>query len=509
MAASFARIGWAGAIRGWAGKIPGWTGAVRATGTFAAVGPLATIGALAVLGALAPRAASAAPSPAVLEPHDEVHGTQVLTASVMGSGGDWPNVPWDALAGLAVDPGEYEVHFEATADGPGMALAIPWCAGRTRMALDGAAFAAATGPWIGPVREGRHDVVLRIRVSSYERRIACGGRPEVGPATHTIEGLGRLHFASPAAARGGGEALVFIPPGHDTHKAGTLLVGLHPWNGSMWTYASYDGLFESARAHDVVLLMPSGLGNSLYTADAEDEVLRAIDALEGQVAIDASCVSIWGASMGGAGATTIAFHHPDRFASVISFFGDSQYDLSTYVHALLPDETAAHRVNALDIADNARWLSVWLVHGESDRTSPIRQSAVLASALSQRGFDVRFDRVPDAGHAGSLVARFLGGLVDRAATARIPAVSRVTYRSVRAGDLGAYGVHFVKKNPRGDAYVDVERRRDGVHVLAADGVTSVRLAPGALGTSRDTPPPLVVEPSVHGARGVDVRWDAP
>jgi pimeloyl-ACP methyl ester carboxylesterase len=490
MAASFARVGSAGVI--------------RAIHTVSAIAAIATVG---VLGALAPRSASAAPSPAVLELHDEVHGTQVLTASVVGPGGNWPNVRWDSLATLAVDPGEYEVRFEAMADGPGMALAIPWCAGRTGIAVDGGAASAKAGPWTVPVREGHHDVVLRIRVSPYEQRIACGERPEVGPATRTLEGLGRLRFASPAGARGGGEALVFIPPGHDARKPGALLVGLHPWNGSMWTYASYDALFESARANDVVLLMPSGLGNSLYTADAEDEVLRAIDALEGQVAIDASRVSIWGASMGGAGATTIAFHHPDRFAAVISFFGDSQYDLSTYVHAILPDEAAAHRVNALDIADNARALSVWLIHGESDRTSPIRQSTILASALSQRGFDVRFDRVPGAGHAGALVARFVGEVVARAAIARIPAGARVTYRSVRAGDVAAYGVRFVKKTPRGDAYVDVQRRSDGVHVLAAEGVTSIRLTPGALGTAHDTPPPLMVDAAVPGGAGVDIRWD--
>jgi dienelactone hydrolase len=492
MGASFAQTRLAGVIR-----------AAIALRTAGAVGTAGLLG-----GALAPRSASAAPSPAVVEPHDQVHGTQVLEATVAGSGGDWPNVRWDALASLVLEPGQYEVRFDATA-GPETALAIPWCAGRAGIAIDGASVPAPSGPWIGPVREGHHDVVLRLRVSPYERRIACGEPPEVGPAARTIEGLDRLRFASPVAARGGGEALVFIPPGHDVRRPGALLVGLHPWNGSMWTYASYDGLFESARANDVVLLMPSGLGNSLYTADAEDEVLRAIDALEGQVAIDASRVSIWGASMGGAGATTIAFHHPDRFAAVTSFFGDSQYDLSTYVHAILPDEAAAHRVNALDIADNARWLSVWLVHGESDRTSPIRQSAVLASALSQRGFDVRFDRVPGAAHAGSLVARFVGEIVARAAAARIPSVARVTYRSVRAGDVAAYGVRFVKKNPRGDAYVDVERRSDGVHVLAADGVLAIRLAPGALGTPRDAPPPLVVDASVQGAGAIVVRWDAP
>jgi len=473
---------------------PGPRGSVR---TAAAAG-VRVLG-VCVLGLVA-ASARAAPNAAVLAPHDEVRGTQVLSASVTGPGGHWPNIPWDSLASLALDPGDYEVRFDAAADGPETALAVPGCAGRTGIAVDGAAVTATPGPWIGSVREGRHAVILRIRVSAYERRIACGERPAIGHVARTIEGLGRLRFASSAASRGGGEALVFIPPGHDTQKPGALLVGLHPWNGSIWTYASYDRLFESARANDDVLLMPSGLGNSLYTADAEDEVLRAIDALEERVAIDSARVSIWGASMGGAGATTIAFHHPDRFATVVSFFGDSQYDLSTYVHAILPDDAAAHRVNALDIADNARNLPVWLIHGESDRTSPIRQSAILAAALSQRGFDVRFDRVPGAGHAGSLVARFVGQVVERAAVARIPSASHVSYRSVRPSDLSAYGVRFVKKNPRADAYVDVERRSDGVHVLAADGVTSIRIALGALGTARDAPGAIVVD-LARGTRG--------
>ena len=107
-----------------------------------------------------------------------------------------------------------------------------------------------------------------------------------------------------------------------------VLVGLHPWNAGMWAYAAYDELLAEARARGVLLLMPSGLGNSLYTADAEDEVLRAIDALASVVIVPTSVdaahalnVSLWGASMGGAGTTTIAFHHPDRFAAATSFFG--------------------------------------------------------------------------------------------------------------------------------------------------------------------------------------------
>ena len=273
----------------------------------------------------------------------------------------------------------------------------------------------------------------------------------------------------------------------------------------MWTYAAYAGLLREARGRDVLLLMPSGLGNSLYTADAEDEVLRAIDALSARIAIDRRRVSIWGASMGGAGATTIGFHHPDRFASVTSFFGDSKYDLATYVRPLLGDERGAHLVNALDVVDNARNLPVWLVHGEEDRTSPIRQSEMLASALQRRGFSVRFDRVPGVGHSGALVARFLPELVANAAAARVPDVSRVSYRSVALGQRGAYGVKIVRMAAAGDAFVDVERRADGVHVTAADGIAGIELAQGALGVPPEGPRPHVF---VDGSAppGLKVAW---
>jgi enterochelin esterase-like enzyme len=320
----------------------------------------------------------------------------------------------------------------------------------------------------------------------------------------TGDGLVVLEYESKHSERGGGRAVVFLPPNHDRAKPTALLVGAHPWNGGIWTYAAYAELLREATAKDVVLLMPSGLGNSLYGGDAEDEVLAAIDSLASRIAIDPRRVSLWGASMGGAGATTIGFHHPDRFATVTSFFGDSKYDLATYVRPILHDEAGAHMVNALDVADNARHLPVWLIHGTDDRVSPVMQSDVLARELTRRGFHVRFDRVPGHGHEGALVARYASELVDLASTAHAPGVvPRVTYRSVRAADCSAYGVRFTRAAARGDAYVDVERQDGEVRVLRALGVTRIDLARGALGVAPSESPPVRREPAVTA----EVRWD--
>jgi len=449
---------------------------------------------------LAARAAGAV----TLEPHAEVlHGVAVDAVEVRGRGGAWESARWESLARTARAPGEAAVRFHVDGGRDGSALQIPPCAGRARVRIDGGETPSPPGPVVTRVGPGVHEVVVELKVSGYERRIACGERPRTGAITQTREGLGILEFDSPYAERGGGHAVVYVPPGHDAARAAAVLVGLHPWNGTMWTYASYGELLGPAAARDVVLLLPSGLGNSLYTADAEDEVMRALDALGDVLAVDTRRVSLWGASMGGAGATTIGFHRPDRFAFVASFFGDSKYDVTTYVRALLPDDAAAHTVNALDVVENAASLPVLLVHGERDATSPIRQSEMLDEAMRARGMHVRFVRAPAVGHAGKLVEEHLGAIVDEAArTVAEPAPKRVAYRSVRPWDTGAYGVHLVRRSERGDAVVTVEARDDAVHVTRAESVRAIVIDPGAMGTAVAPAPAIVLD----GVRGVDVRW---
>lgn len=374
-------------------------------------------------------------------------------------------IDWNAH-GAAVAPGPHEIRVSA----PGPSISVPHCNGRGRVTVDGRPRdAGSKGPLELDVGPGLHDLRVEVNVSTYEKRIACA--PWRSPRSTSV-----LRFDSPHAGKPfAGEAVLFVPHGHDPKKPGALLVGVHPWNGTPWTYAAYRELLDEAEAKDVVLLMPSGLGNSLYVADAEDEVMRAIDAASARIAVDPQRISIWGASMGGAGATTIAFHRPERFAFVASFFGDSKYDLTTYVRGILGGEAGAHQVNSLDIVENARHLPVHLIHGEDDRTSPIAQSVMLYDAMKERGFDVRFDRVPGMGHEGPLVVRYIREVVDRAASARAPtAPARVTFRSVRSIDTQAYGIRIVRASREGDAFIDVERVPDGgLRVLAKSGVTEI------------------------------------
>jgi len=94
-------------------------------------------------------------------------------------------------------------------------------------------------------------------------------------------------------------------------------------------------------------------------------------------------------------------------------------------------------------------------------------------------------------------------VVDRAAEAKAPRYpAHVTFRSVFPYEAEAYGVRVVRSGER-DAYVDIEMRDDGIHVLAAtEGVTQIVLRPGALGAKEGDR--VVMEKGGN----VKVRWEA-
>ena len=170
---------------------------------------------------------------------DVLLGRDVAAAELRRAKGSWISVSWADLARTTLEPGPYQARLRVEGDAPDCAVRVPACAGRGKVLLDGREVASAAGPLILPIAPGSHEITIALDVSAYERRIACGEPPRVGPMANTVDGLGLLTFASPHANRGGGQAVVYVPPGHDARRPGPLLVGAHPWNGSVWTYAAY------------------------------------------------------------------------------------------------------------------------------------------------------------------------------------------------------------------------------------------------------------------------------
>ena len=209
---------------------------------------LASLGVVTVAGL----AASNASGDARLPTHAEVTGSEIVAADVRPAGGAWTAMAWSDLAHTTLEPGRYDVRLRAVAGPSDDAIEIPSCAGRTTVRVDARVVSDGTArPLVARVSPGRHEVVIALDVSRYERRIACGEPLRLGHVEDTLSGLGTLVFDSPSAARGGGKAVVYVPPGLNPRQTGAVLVGLHPWNGCIWTYAAYDELLREARIRDV------------------------------------------------------------------------------------------------------------------------------------------------------------------------------------------------------------------------------------------------------------------
>src|SRR4029077_1428157 len=120
--------------------------------------------------------------------------------------------------------------LRATFDGSAAAVEIPHCGHRGAVTIDGTRYAPPPGPFVVRLspRKDPHTVELELTISEYERRVTCSEPIHAGALSETRDGLVLLGFPSPEVAHGGGHAVLYVPPGHDTTKPSALLVGVHP-----------------------------------------------------------------------------------------------------------------------------------------------------------------------------------------------------------------------------------------------------------------------------------------
>src|SRR5438105_1783414 len=114
-------------------------------------------------------AISAATARAEIATHAEVRGRAITQVSLDGH-----MLAWEQLAESAIAPGTHAIRVSVYATEGESALEVPVCAGRARIAIDGADVPAASpAPRVVPLTPGaNHDVTIMVTVSAYEHRIA-------------------------------------------------------------------------------------------------------------------------------------------------------------------------------------------------------------------------------------------------------------------------------------------------------------------------------------------------
>lgn len=290
---------------------------------------------------------------------------------------------------------------------------------------------SSTAPQATWLRPGTLDSIAWLR----ERLIALVGRGDTdGPALadEARELYGLADYLAkgrdPYAARVGPQRRAYVSPSDGalteyalyvppSYRPGTaqrypLVVALHGMNGRpmqmiRWFFGfddeAHDGAWEDR--HNVFLppleafvVAPNGHGNAMYRDLGEDDVLRAVDAVEAAYPIDRTRVSITGPSMGGIGTAAVAFRYPDRFAAAAPLCGYHSYFIRRDMSGrpLRPWEKllAGERSNVA-WAYNGLHLPLYVVHGTLDR--PEANSGVLIDRYTELKYGIVHEH-PNLGH---------------------------------------------------------------------------------------------------------------
>ena len=173
---------------------------------------------------------------------------------------------------------------------------------------------------------------------------------------------------------------VYVPSKYDPTKPTPLVVALHGMGGDENSYfAFYDNgiVKREAEAHGFLVVCPKGRGSaSMYTGDAERDVLDVIAAMKRDYKIDEDRVYLTGHSMGGYGTWALATRYPAMFAAIAPISGGGN-------PAALKAITHVPEI---------------VIHGDKDPTVPVERSRVMVRAAKELGIEIKYVEVPGGNH---------------------------------------------------------------------------------------------------------------
>lgn len=180
-----------------------------------------------------------------------------------------------------------------------------------------------------------------------------------------------------------------------------LVVLLHGYDGTPERIMTAFLGTDSKRPYpgvDGFILAPAAHGNAFYRGPGETDAMETIDWVVSHYPVDRDRISIAGHSMGGTGATELAFHYPDRFSAISSLAGYHSYFVRRDVlgRPLRGWEWAeAFRFSPASWAENGRDIPLYVAQGTNDK--PLAHSEALVDRYRALGLSVVAEW-PDIGH---------------------------------------------------------------------------------------------------------------
>lgn len=176
---------------------------------------------------------------------------------------------------------------------------------------------------------------------------------------------------------------LYVPEAYKADQTSPLLVCLHGAYGSgdefIWTW------MRIAKSAGYILLAPKSMDMTwsvLYPPTDVDSITAAFEEVCGQYNVDRSRVFLTGLSDGATFSYLLAFSCPELFAGVAPIAGE----LSQVADRMLRKKAAGE-------------VPFFVIHGVHDHIFDIRSVRSTCGLLDHLGYNLRFDELPDWGHA--------------------------------------------------------------------------------------------------------------
>ena len=236
----------------------------------------------------------------------------------------------------------------------------------------------------------------------------------------------RIFYPSKATGSEQSYAL-FVPKSYDPAKKKPVVVFLHSWydrfDDRQWLrVAEIPGTIQAqCEERGWVAIGPEAFGNSWYNDKGEQQVLESVDEVAKSVSIDTSRLVLIGRSMGGAGALTIAMHHPDRVVATVALapitdyveysngnpgllLADGPSSVKTAFGGMPDDKAEVYRsMSAIHNIDKLSKVPVYLIHGDKDGVVNVEHSRRIVPLLKKAGGKVMYKEVKDQDHVMEMI----------------------------------------------------------------------------------------------------------
>ena len=186
--------------------------------------------------------------------------------------------------------------------------------------------------------------------------------------------------------------LYYLPPGYapKSHKQWPLLLFLHG-AGERGTNVQRVGIHGPLSLVKLGTNFPFIIVAPLCPAGKQwenDALLKLLDHVTREFAVDTSRIYLTGLSMGGYGTWRLGLAHPEKFAALAPICGGGEV-----IPIILAKNYETNKLAAM------KALGVWAFHGGKDATVPPEESERMANALKKAGCaDVKLTLYPEANH---------------------------------------------------------------------------------------------------------------